>query len=481
MIEPVQPIHIMAKPVCGTCNLQCAYCYYTEKMAELYPGQARFQMDDATLASFVRQYLQLATWSPVIFGWQGGEPTLAGIDFFRRAVALQRQHAPAGLAVANALQTNGTLLDDPWCAFLTENGFLVGLSLDGPPQWHDHYRRDRAGGETFARAWAGLERLRRHRVEFNVLVTLNARNAPHAGDVYRYFVNRGVRWLQFIPILERDRRGQVRDFCCTGEQFGRFMIEVFDVWRERHVGVVSERLIDSVLHTLVNGRATICCNAPRCADAHVLEWNGDLYACDHFVYRHWWIGNIHRTPLDELVRSPRLREGDPKRDSSRLGTPFAALKTDLPVPCRQCQYLQYCQGGCPKHRLRFPATEDRSQEVNYFCEGYKMFFAHALPELKRIAESIRQQEGVPNPDSSGLGAHVPPSAERRSPVDAAPAAKAARPASVAPRCTSGSRLCRKQPQAGRSTERSRRSRLCYRNSPCPCGSGRKYKQCCGRK
>jgi len=412
MSQIIRPFNIMAKPVCGVCNLDCAYCYYTSKPQELYPGVKKFMMSEQVLDRYAREYLQ-AMPVQADFGWQGGEPLLAGKQFFRKAVELQKQYGRDGQVVANAMQTNGTLIDDEWAEFFAEHRFLVGISLDGPPEWHDHFRRDHAGQPSFHRAWAGLELLRKHHAEFNVLVTLNARNAPHAGDIYRYFVNRGVRWLQFIPVLEKDEAGRPRDYSCTGEQFGRFMLDVLELWLDRHVGVVSERLIDSVLHTIVHGESALCCNAARCANAHVLEFNGDLYACDHFVFRPWLIGNIMETPLDELVRSPRLEE-------------FAALKTDLPAACRDCEYLPYCNGGCPKHHVPDATTHDPAR-VNHFCQGYKLFFRQALPELKRIAQALKRGQ--------------PPQ----------PRARAARPAEVG------------------------------RNDPCPCGSGRKYKHCCGRR
>ncbi len=421
MSQIVRPFYIMAKPVCGVCNLDCSYCYYTSKPRELYGGVRHFMMAEPTLQRYTAQYMELQP-VQVNFGWQGGEPLLAGKAFFRKAVEFQKRFGRPGQVVANAMQTNGTLLDEEWAELFAEHKFLVGISLDGPPQWHDHFRRDHNGKATFHRAWAGLELLRTKRVEFNVLVTLNARNAPHAGDIYRYFVNRGVRWLQFIPIVERDEQGRVREFSCTGEQFGRFMLEVFDLWRDRHVGVVSERLIDSVLHSLVHGEAALCCNAARCANAHVLEFNGDLYACDHFVYRQWLIGNIHETPLAELDRSEKLEA-------------FAALKTNLPDACRDCQFLRYCNGGCPKHHVP-DATDPR--RVNHFCEGYKMFFREALPELKRLAEYLKRGQVPP----------AAPARQRHSGENAA-----AGPAPAAP----------------------------GRNDPCPCGSGRKYKQCCGQR
>ncbi len=408
----IAPFNIMAKPVCGVCNLDCCYCYYTMKPRELYPDNAKFHMSDEVLESYVRQYLEAM---PVRAecGWQGGEPTLAGLDFFKRAVELQKQYAAEGQVVTNALQTNGTLLDDAWCEFLAENNFLVGLSLDGPPQWHDTFRRDHANNRTFHRAWAGLELLRKHNVEFNVLVTLNSANAPHAGDIYRYFVNRGIHYVQFIPILERDADGQPTSFSCKPDQFGKFMLDVYDIWSARDVGKVSERLIDCVLHTIIYGHASTCCYARKCGNAHVLEFNGDLYACDHFVFKEWKIGNILERPLAELVQDPRLAE-------------FDRMKLELPSKCVECRFLPFCFGGCPKHHVPIGTDPDR---VNYFCEGLQAFFDKAIPELYDMAQYIREGQ-------------LPP------PKEPAPQAAPDAPAN--------------------------------RNAPCPCGSGRKYKNCCGK-
>ena len=415
MGEILRPFHIMAKPVCGTCNLDCRYCYYTMKPRELYPDTKTFLMSDDLLASYTRQYLE-ANPERCEFGWQGGEPTLAGKDFFRRAVAYQKEFVRPGQVVTNGLQTNGTLLDDEWCAFFAEHKFLVGISLDGPPQVHNAFRVDRAGQPTFDRAWAGLELLKKNGVEFNVLVTINRANAPHAGNIYRYFVNRGIRYLQFIPILERKPgTDEPTDFSVTAEAYGRLLLDVFEQWSARDVGRVSVRFFDNVLHTIVFDRATTCVQSERCASAYILEFNGDLYACDHFVYPEWRIGNLAETPLADLVRSPRLEE-------------FAALKTDLPAECRDCEYLKYCWGGCPKHHRPIGTSPGRH---SHFCEGYRMFFRRALGDMERIAGYVRRGE-LPPTDAA-----------------AAPPAK-----------TAG--------KVGR-------------NDPCPCGSGRKYKNCCGRK
>jgi uncharacterized protein len=429
-MQPVKPFHVMAKPVGGRCNLDCTYCYYTDKPGELYPevSASDMMMSDATLEAFVAQYMDA---QPVQceFGWQGGEPMVAGLDFFRKVVALQEQYRREGQAVTNAFQTNGTLLTEEWCEFLAEHKMLVGISLDGPPQWHDSFRKDRAGEGTFHKAWAGLQRLEKHRVEYNVLVTLNRINAPHAGDIYRYFVNRGVQYLQFIPILERDADGNVSDFSCTGEQFGKFSLEVFQQWASRDIGRVSERFIDNVMHSLIFGRPSMCCYEKRCANAHVLEFNGDLYVCDHFVYAPWKVGNIHDRPLAELVTDPKLEE-------------FATLKTELPTVCRECEYVALCNGGCPKHHMPIGTAPAR---VNHFCEGYKMFFREALPSLRQIAArlSAPQRSAAPQPGPKNAGPH-----------------RAGRPAQgSAP--------------SGHAKPK--------RNDPCPCGSGRKYKSCCARR
>ena len=426
----------MCKPVCGVCNLSCRYCYYTAKPRELYPDEKDFRMPPAVLESFVRQYME-AQPRHCDFGWQGGEPLLAGREFFAAAVGLQKQFGRDGQEVANAIQTNGTLLDDAWCEFLAAGKFLVGLSLDGPPQWHDAMRRDPAGGPTFHRAWAGLELLRKHGVEHNVLVTLNSASAPHAGDIYRYFVNRGVRYLQFIPVLERTPDGRPADYSCTPEQFGRFLIDVFHLWAARDVGNVSERFIDNVLHQLLYGQAALCCYAPRCANAFVLECCGDLYACDHFVQRRWRIGNIMERPLAELAADPLVEE-------------FARLKTDLPARCRDCEYLDFCRGGCPKHHMPLYGGPDR---VNYFCEGYQAFFREALPELRRLAEYFRRGEQPPK---------------------AAPVGRAYMHAQSPRRGESRVQVCTPY-------EDGRAGRPPGRNDPCPCGSGRKFKNCCGRQ
>ncbi len=463
MTTAIRPFNIMCKPVCGVCNLDCSYCYYTMKPSELYPGPHKFHMTDEVLDTYTRQYID-ALPTHVDFGWQGGEPLLAGKDFYRKAVGFQRQYGKDGQEIANALQTNGTLLDDEWCEFLAENHFLVGLSLDGPPQWHDSFRRDKKGEPTFHRAWRGIELLRKHNVEHNVLVTLNSVNASHAGDIYRFFVNRDIHYLQFIPILERDGEGNIRPFSCGPEQWGQFLLDVFEQWATRDVGKVSERFLDNVLHTIIYDKASMCCYSERCANAHVLEFNGDLYACDHFVYKQWKVGNIMDRPLLDLVADPLIEE-------------FAQLKCQLPAACVDCEYVKYCRGGCPKHHVPIGTDPDR---VNWFCEGYKRFFREALPELKRMAEYIRHGhlpplKNAPEPATDDAG--------RQAAFEAGPGPDAAIPhkqevlaAQAAATAPAADAMPAPTPPAGRP----RPTKAPGRNDPCPCGSGLKYKRCCGR-
>jgi uncharacterized protein len=273
-------------------------------------------------------------------------------------------------------------------------------------------------------------------VEFNILVTLNSVNAPHAGDIYRYFINRGVKYLQFIPILERNPDGTPTDYSCTPEQYGDFLLDVFEQWATRDIGNVSERFIDNVIHSLIFGRASMCCQSERCANAHVLEWNGDLYVCDHFVTRQWLIGNIMDTPLTELVKSEKLEE-------------FAALKTRLPATCQACEYLGLCFAGCPKHHM--PLYGDAERE-NYYCQAYMRFFAEALPELRRMAEYFKHNQLPPLKAPAGQPVAIDAGKQAAFAAGPGPQPK------VAPS------------QAGQPG----------RNDSCPCGSGKKFKKCCGR-
>ncbi len=377
-LSPAAPaaFQVVAKPRGAVCNLSCAYCYYLPK-ERLYPGSSS-RMSDQLLESFVRQTVEAHRAPEVTFTWQGGEPTLMGLDFFRRAVRLQRTHRRPGTTIHNALQTNATLLTDEWCRFLRENGFLVGVSLDGPRSCHDPYRVDRGGAPTFDRVMRGVELLREHGVEFNVLACVHAANAARGPEVYR-FLRDEVRapMVQLIPVVERDDAGGVTERSVTGKQYGDFLVAVFDEWVRRDVGRFFVQLFDVALGVWLGQPSTLCVFAETCGDALALEHTGDLYSCDHFVEPRHRLGSIARTPLAELVGSPAQRRfGLDKRDR-------------LPRYCRQCEVRFACNGGCPKDR--FLLTPDGETGLNSLCEGLKAFFTHVDRPMRVMADLLRQR------------------------------------------------------------------------------------------
>ncbi|HYN89788.1 MAG TPA: anaerobic sulfatase maturase, partial [Ardenticatenaceae bacterium] len=378
--EAPPAFHVMTKPRGAICNLDCTYCYFLAKEL-LYPG-SRFRMARDLLEQYVSQYIAAQRVPEVTFGWQGGEPTLMGLDFFRLAVELQQKYCRPGMRIHNTLQTNGTLLDDEWCAFLREYGFLVGISLDGPRELHDAYRVDKGGRPTLDRVMAGLALLRKHGVEFNVLTTVHAANAGHPLAVYRFLRDEaGARFLQFIPIVERDNATRYQEGTeitgrsVTGRQYGDFLIAIFDEWVRRDVGRVFVQLFDVALSRWVGGPAGLCIFDETCGTALALEHNGDLYACDHYVEPSYRLGNIQEIPLFELVASDQQRQfGLAKRDS-------------LPRYCRECEVRFVCNGGCPKDRVLH--TPDGEPGLNYLCEGYRAFFNHVDRPMRYMAGELR--------------------------------------------------------------------------------------------
>jgi uncharacterized protein len=391
----------MAKPAGSRCNLACTYCYYLEKERLLYPDRPGPRMDDATLEIFVRDYLAAQPeGADTFFAWQGGEPTLLGLDFFRRVVALQQIHA-AGRRVHNALQTNGTLLDDRWGAFLREHGFLVGISFDGPALLHDAHRVDRAGRPTWRSVRAGLSTLRRHGVAFNTLTVVNRRNANHGPEVYRFLVEAGARHLQFIPLVERrprpaevarglahaapaasadelvdpaDAASAVSPECAAPGRYGRFLCEVFAHWVRHDVGRVFVQQFESTLSAWMGFGATVCVHQERCGRALALEPDGSVYACDHYVYPEHRLGNLRETPLSALADSPA---------AARLGD----TKASLPAACRTCRYGFACHGDCPKHR--FIRTAPGEPGLSYLCPDYRAYFAHTEATFRMLAANLR--------------------------------------------------------------------------------------------
>jgi uncharacterized protein len=391
--------HVLAKPTGAVCNLDCSYCFFLSKES-LYPGEA-FRMSDETMEAYIRQMLEPEDATEVILTWQGGEPTLMGLDFFRRAIGVVARYRKPGQQVLHSFQTNGVLLDDAWCAFLKEHGFLVGLSVDGPREMHDAYRVTKGGAGTFDAVMRGWETLRRHEVDVNILCSIHAANMDHPIEVYRFFRDvMQAAYLQFIPIVERatpeslpianqgwggrpgaDRplytqRGALVTWRSVGaEPFGRFMTAIFDEWVARDVGKVFVQTFDATLGSFV-GQHTLCIFSPTCGHALCLERNGDLYSCDHFVEPGYLLGNIQQTPMFELAASePQRRFGQAKQDG-------------LPKYCRECPVLFACHGECPRNR--FLRTPDGEEGLNYLCAGYRMFFQHVEWPMRTMASLIRQ-------------------------------------------------------------------------------------------
>ncbi|MGL5242493.1 MAG: anaerobic sulfatase maturase [Kluyvera ascorbata] len=385
--QPVRAFHAMAKPSGSECNLNCAYCFYLEKHA-LYPSQPTSRMNDATLEAYIRHYI--AASSPqdeVAFTWQGGEPTLLGLDFYRRAVALQQQYG-GGRRISNSFQTNGVLLDDEWCAFLAGHGFLVGLSLDGPADIHNQYRVTKGGRPTHKMVMRALALLQKHRVAYNVLACVNHASAREPLKVYDFLCDAGVEFMQFIPVVERladasaaasgltlhapgDMKGGLTPWSVRPEAYGDFLVAVFERWRQRDVGRVFVMNVEWAFASFVGAPGAICHHQPTCGRSLAVEHNGDVYACDHFVYPQYRLGNLHHDTFASMVDAP---------EQERFGQ--AKYRT-LPKQCRECRVLKACWGGCPKHRFRL--TAEGEPGLNYLCAGFQRYFGHLPPYLKVMA------------------------------------------------------------------------------------------------
>ncbi|MDE3062503.1 MAG: anaerobic sulfatase-maturation protein [Acidobacteriota bacterium] len=426
--------HVMAKPIGPICNLDCKYCFYLEKES-LYPQVSKWAMKEEVLDSYIRQYIEAHDTPVVDFAWQGGEPTLLGVDYFRNLVAIQRKYAN-GKQIRNAFQTNGVLLKDDWAALFKENDFLVGLSIDGPRELHDTYRLDKGGQPTFDRVMRGLETLKRNGVEFNTLTTVHHANADHPLAIYRFLKENGSGFMQFIPIVERiahqvtadglqlispDFGGaaQVAPWSVEPRQFGRFLCSIFDEWVRKDVGRTYVQLFDVSLEMWAGMEASLCVFRKQCGAALAIEHGGDLYSCDHFVYPQNRLGNIMESPLETLVHSDQQRSFGEAKEST------------LPRYCRECDVRFACNGECPKHR--FASTPDGEAGLNYLCAGYKMFFRHIDPYMRFMAAEL---------------------ASNRAPANVM--------------------------QWVAAQTRQTELKTAGRNDPCPCGSGRKFKHCCAK-
>jgi uncharacterized protein len=418
--------HVLAKPTGAACNLACRYCFFLTK-DKLYPDSS-FRMSDDVLQAYMRQLLEAQRSPEVAVAWQGGEPTLMGLDFFRRSIELEEKYKDPNTKILNTMQTNGVLLDDEWCEFFRENDFLIGISIDGPRDLHDAYRVDKGGNPSFDRVMHGLQLLQKHEVEFNILATVHAANADHPLDVYRFFRDEiGTQFIQFIAIVERDNEtgfqegDTVTDRSVNAEQYGRFLSTIFDEWVRRDVGEVYVQMFDVSLASWVGAPPALCVFSPTCGNAVAMEHNGDLYSCDHFVEPECLLGNIMETPMAELVASDKQRQ-------------FGQGKLDkLPGYCKECEVRFACHGGCPKNR--FIKTPDGEPGLNYLCAGYKHFFKHVDQPMRVMGELLRRNR-------------APAEIMHMLAVEDA-----------------------KRKEAFAKTDR---------NDPCPCGSGRKFKHCHGR-
>jgi uncharacterized protein len=377
MPEKTQPFHLLVKPTGAACNLACEYCFYLEKES-LYPG-AGFRMSDEVLRAYIKQLLASQPFE-VNVSWQGGEPTLMGLDFFQRSVAMVKKYRRPGQQVTYTLQTNGTRLDDAWCSFFKQNGFLIGLSMDGPAELHDAYRVDKAKHGSFDSVRRAWDLLQKHQVETNILCAVHAANAPHPLEVYRFFRDElQARFIQFIPIVEQSAPGEpsVSPRSVKPEQYGQFLSDIFDEWVQHDVGTVFVQAFDSALASWYRVPASICIFQETCGQSLILEHNGDLYSCDHFVEPAYLLGNILQIPLVELVASSRQRQfGLDKRDR-------------LPDYCRNCDVRFACHGECPRNRF-LKTPDSRESGLNYLCAGYKLFFHHVDMPMRRMADLLRQ-------------------------------------------------------------------------------------------
>ncbi|MBT7955934.1 MAG: anaerobic sulfatase maturase [Rhodospirillaceae bacterium] len=385
------PFHIMAKPIGPECNLDCSYCYYTEKVA-LYPPRTQFRMTDEVLEAYIKGYIEASSLPEIMFFWQGGEPTLLGLDFFKHVVELQQKYQPNNQTVTNSLQTNGTLIDEAWAGFLAEHNFLIGISIDGPARLHDRFRVGKKNEKTFAKVEQAIKTLQAGGVEYNTLTTVQRRNYKFGAEVYHYLRDLGVEYMQFIPIVERRRpdgelagppelepqneKTKITEWSVPQAGYAEFLTAVFDVWRKTDIGKIFVQPFDVHLGLRMGEPSTLCINARSCGQGLALEHNGDLYACDHYVYESHLLGNISETPMQELATAARqLAFGEDKYNK-------------LPGECLSCRFLTYCGGGCPKHR--FMPSKGGGPDLNYFCPSYTKIAEHIEPAMSEMAALLRQ-------------------------------------------------------------------------------------------
>jgi uncharacterized protein len=416
MVKASREFQVFAKPGGSICNLDCHYCYYLKK-EHLYPKGESFRMPDHILEAYIIQHIAASPGSVINFSWHGGEPTILGLEYFRKIVALQRKHQPPNRRITNGIQTNGTLLDEDWCRFLAAEGFAVGLSLDGPQEMHDRYRITKSRNPTHKQAMQGYKLLRQHQIPCDILCVVHAQNVQHPAEVYRFFKQIKAQYVEFLPLVEPqpDEEGGVSHRTVPAEALGNFLCMIFDEWMHQDIGRVKVQIFEEAARTAFGQEHALCIFRRTCGDVPVIEHNGDFFSCDHFVDAQHRLGNIQETPLVDFLESPAQRA-------------FGQAKLDtLPRYCEGCKVRDMCHGGCPKDRIL--RTPDGELGLNYLCAGFKRFFTHCQPFVAELSALWRRQ-----------------SLERQRPP-------------VQPK------------RAQASTETGR-------NDPCPCGSGKKYKKCC---
>jgi uncharacterized protein len=441
--------YIMAKPIGAVCNLDCTYCYYLEK-EKLYPNDPdKYHMSDKVLELFIASYILGQTDRSILFTWHGGEPIMRGMDFFNKVLELQKKYG-AGKTIENSLQTNGTLLTDDWCKFFKDNHFLIGLSIDGTEHCHDHYRTYKDRKPSFVKTMKGVELLIKHGVEFNTLSVVNDYNSKYPLEVYRFLKQIGSRYMQFIPIVEwidpeaksdqlsiltpnTPKKAIVTDWSVNPSDYGKFLIAIFDEWVSRDVGTYYVITFDAVLANWAGEPPAICVYAKNCGHAGVMEFNGDVYSCDHFVFPEYKLGNVRKTSLEAMMHSDFQKKfGRDKRDK-------------LPRYCFQCEFLNICTGECPKNR--FLTTPDGQPGLNYLCAGFKLFYAHTAPYMKFMVNELKN-----NRAPSNVMEWIKQKQSITKPVIPIPIEKPIP-----------------------------KKLIVHRNDPCPCGSGKLYKKCCALK
>jgi len=412
----MRPFSLLTKPASADCNLNCTYCFYLDH-CKLYPETVRHRMSDEVLETLIKSYM--STIQPQYgFGWQGGEPTMMGFDFFQKMVNLQKKHGKSGMQVSNGLQTNATLITEDMAKLFSDYHFLLGVSVDGPEDVHNVYRTNRSGKGSYAQVMKGIELLKKNNVEFNILTLVSQSNVHRASEIYHYLVDNGFYYHQYIPCCEFDADGNKLPFAITGDEWGNFLNTIYDEWYQKDTRKVSVRFFDSLLTKLVDNQYNICHMGRNCCQYFVVEYNGDIYPCDFFVEKDLKLGNIQKNSWKELQESPKYKQ-------------FGTQKKQWHNACDTCEYLIFCSGDCLKNRLIGPTPSP--ENVSWLCSGWKTFFNHSLDGFNKLAEKIRSE-----------------------------------------------RLrFQQQQQATFAAQKS--IPTIGRNDPCPCGSGKKFKLCHGKK